>query len=415
VNKQDREAGGAVRRRPRDRKAQIASTAARLFSELGYHRVSIEDIATEVGITGRAIYRHFDNKYDLLASTIFEGVDQVDGQLRSAGDEGDASERLASSVLSIAQTMLERRNLGVLILRESRYLERPDRQRLGRRLDGIARRLQTCSRAARPEIDDEGGAILARYAMAVLASPSFHTAQLGRNASVDLLQAMALAVFRTSALPSPGDDGDRERVAGSAADAPRLDRASRRETVLAAAVDLFAERGYAAVRMEDVGAAVGIAGPSIYEHFTSKIDMLMAAMTRGAEWLQFGLARSLQAAHTAPERLTLVLRSYVDFCLRQSDLMGVFLSESIHLPEEERHVLRRVQHEYVAEWIRLLLFVRPSLTEPEAQFITHGVLGIANDLARTGYGRRRAGIEDLLVSIGLDVLYSGGTATEEIA
>jgi AcrR family transcriptional regulator len=413
VNDQDRDVVGSVRRRPRDRKAQIASTAAGLFSELGYHRVSIEDIAGAVGITGRAIYRHFDNKYDLLATTIFEDVDRVEALFQDAGHEGDASALLASSMASIAQTMLERRNLGVLVLRESRYLEPADRAKLDRRLDAIAQRLQTLLRAARPELDDEAAMFLARYAMAVLTSPSFHNAQLSRTAGVDLLQAMALAVFGTSAFASRRDDEDRDHAAGTASDVSRVDRASRRETVLAAAVDLFAERGYAAVRMEDVGAAVGIAGPSIYEHFTSKVDLLMAAMTRGAEWLQFGLARSLDSGGTAAERLTLVLRSYVDFCLRQSDLMGVFLSESIHLPEEKRHVLRRVQHEYVAEWIRLLVSVRPSLTEPEAHFITHGVLGIANDVARTGYGRRRADIEDVLVSIGLDVLDSSGTAMDE--
>ena len=55
-------------KRPRDRKAQFAEAAAALFREQGYHRVGIEDIATSVGITGRAIYRHFGNKHDLLAN-----------------------------------------------------------------------------------------------------------------------------------------------------------------------------------------------------------------------------------------------------------------------------------------------------------------------------------------------------------
>jgi AcrR family transcriptional regulator len=40
-----------ARRRPKDRKQQIARASAEAFSELGYHAVSMEDIASRVGVT----------------------------------------------------------------------------------------------------------------------------------------------------------------------------------------------------------------------------------------------------------------------------------------------------------------------------------------------------------------------------
>jgi AcrR family transcriptional regulator len=45
-----------------------------------------------------------------------------------------------------------------------------------------------------------------------------------------------------------------------------------------AALDLFAERGYAATTMADIGAAVGMRGPSLYKHVGSKQELLVQIM-----------------------------------------------------------------------------------------------------------------------------------------
>ncbi|MGZ6779627.1 MAG: TetR/AcrR family transcriptional regulator, partial [Mycobacterium sp.] len=51
-----------IRRRPKDRKAQIARASAEAFSALGYHAVSMESIASRVGISATALYRHYPGK-----------------------------------------------------------------------------------------------------------------------------------------------------------------------------------------------------------------------------------------------------------------------------------------------------------------------------------------------------------------
>ncbi|SKV49988.1 Transcriptional regulator, TetR family [Mycobacteroides abscessus subsp. abscessus] len=48
----------AVKRRPKDRKVQIAKASSDAFSESGYHAVSMEEIAARVGISAPALYRH---------------------------------------------------------------------------------------------------------------------------------------------------------------------------------------------------------------------------------------------------------------------------------------------------------------------------------------------------------------------
>src|SRR3954467_4926091 len=66
------------------------------------------------------------------------------------------------------------------------------------------------------------------------------------------------------------------------------DRPSRREQILQAAAQLFAERGSRAVGVDDVGAAVGVTGPAIYRHFASKDAMLAEMLLRISERLLDG-------------------------------------------------------------------------------------------------------------------------------
>lgn len=58
--------GRVVRKRPRDRRAQIAAASAEAFGALGYHGVSMEDIASRLDISSTALYRHYPSKYALF-------------------------------------------------------------------------------------------------------------------------------------------------------------------------------------------------------------------------------------------------------------------------------------------------------------------------------------------------------------
>jgi AcrR family transcriptional regulator len=72
--------------RPKDRHRQILDVAARLFAERGFHGVSVGDIGKAVGVSGPALYKHFDSKDAVLAEMLVaiserllaEGQDRVD-------------------------------------------------------------------------------------------------------------------------------------------------------------------------------------------------------------------------------------------------------------------------------------------------------------------------------------------------
>ncbi|MGH3950933.1 MAG: helix-turn-helix domain-containing protein, partial [Pseudonocardiaceae bacterium] len=64
-----------------------------------------------------------------------------------------------------------------------------------------------------------------------------------------------------------------------AASLPAQGKPSRREQILAAAAELFAQHGFHGVGIDDIGAAVGISGPALYRHFRSKDAMLGEMLT----------------------------------------------------------------------------------------------------------------------------------------
>lgn len=66
-----------------DRRAVLLASAARLFAERGFDRVSMEDLGAAAGVSGPAVYRHFASKQAVLAALLVE----VSESLHNGGHE----------------------------------------------------------------------------------------------------------------------------------------------------------------------------------------------------------------------------------------------------------------------------------------------------------------------------------------
>ena len=62
----------------------------------------------------------------------------------------------------------------------------------------------------------------------------------------------------------------------------RLPAAERRETILRAAAEVFAESGYRSAKVSDVAARVGVTEPVIFQNFGSKAALFAAVVERAA-------------------------------------------------------------------------------------------------------------------------------------
>jgi AcrR family transcriptional regulator len=156
-------------------------------------------------------------------------------------------------------------------------------------------------------------------------------------------------------------------------------RRSRREEILAIAVDLFATRGYHGVSMDDIGAAAGVTGPALYHHFAGKEAMLAAALIPVSENLRAGgRARLAEHADSPGAALTALVDFHVDFALNNPAVIAMHMHELDRLPDEPRREIRRLQRLYVEEWVSALTALRPELAPADARVLAHAAFGLMN-------------------------------------
>ncbi len=96
-------------------------------------------------------------------------------------------------------------------------------------------------------------------------------------------------------------------------------KAGRRRQLLRAAAALIAERGFAGVRLEDLGAAAGISGPAVYRHFPGKEAVLTELLVGISEGLLEGGRAVVDAAATPEEAVAGLIDFQLDFAFGEPE------------------------------------------------------------------------------------------------
>ncbi|GGJ88479.1 TetR family transcriptional regulator [Pilimelia anulata] len=185
-------------------------------------------------------------------------------------------------------------------------------------------------------------------------------------------------------------------------------RRSRRDEILAIAVGLFANRGYHGVSMDDIGAAAGVTGPALYHHFAGKEAMLAAALTPVSEALLTGARERVAAAAGPDPALTALVDFHVDFALRNPAVIALHVHELDRLPDEPRREIRRLQRQYVEQWVGVLVALRAGLRAEEARVLAHAAFGLMNSTPYHGGEVEAARRADLLRAAALGALRGPG-------
>ena len=179
------------------------------------------------------------------------------------------------------------------------------------------------------------------------------------------------------AVSAPADHSNRDRRADPPN--PRTRRKSdRRLQLLSAAERLFAERGFLAVRLEDIGAAAGVSGPAIYRHFPNKESLLVELLVGISTRLLAG-ARDVRSREAgADAALNGLIDFHLDFVLGEPDLIRIQDRDLAHLPAAAERQVRRAQRQYVEVWVSVLREREPRLAEADARLMAHAVFGLLN-------------------------------------
>lgn len=83
------------------RRHSIVQAASRLFADRGYHGVSIDEIAQQVGVSPAILYRHFSSKKELYNTVLLEMASQRENYADIALDSGKHFEDVLASMTKI--------------------------------------------------------------------------------------------------------------------------------------------------------------------------------------------------------------------------------------------------------------------------------------------------------------------------
>ncbi|MBP8309617.1 MAG: TetR/AcrR family transcriptional regulator, partial [Burkholderiaceae bacterium] len=128
------------------------------------------------------------------------------------------------------------------------------------------------------------------------------------------------------------------RALDSAPRAPRWERRkeSRPAELIAAALDLFVERGFAATRLDEVAARAGVSKGTLYLYFDSKEDLFKAVIRETIVPLLSDFQRSIEGVDDpAPQVLTQFFELWRERfgSTRLAGIAKLIISEAGNFPE----------------------------------------------------------------------------------
>src|SRR5690349_18223278 len=169
------------------------------------------------------------------------------------------------------------------------------------------------------------------------------------------------------------------REAGHVAGAQRVAvrPRNRKQLILAAAGEAFAERGYHNVGMEDIAAAVGVSGPALYRHFPSKYALFATcAKSLGStlldEWTTAPLGADLADPAVATAHLHDVFATLTRVTAGQRRAGGIYRWEGRYLEPADREEVRAQFEEMIARVAADVRTVRPGDDDADIDLISSG-------------------------------------------
>lgn len=155
----------------------------------------------------------------------------------------------------------------------------------------------------------------------------------------------------------------------------------RRQELVKIAADLFAERGYANVTVDDIGEAAGISGPALYHHFTGK-EALLGEMLVGIS--QYLLDGGRRVVEVSDDPIRDLIAFHAEFAVDDRSLITVHFRDLVHARSDDQSRVRTLQARYVALWADALQTRSPHLERRQAQAAVHATFGLINSTPFSG-------------------------------
>lgn len=375
------------------RTEQVARAAAGLFQEFGYQNVSIDRIGSAVGLTGPAVYRHFKGKHEILFHALMSQVHLVEQLHAAVEEQGTTAEEKLQLLIAGFGDLTANGDEATLWRREQRHLGNDERDIFRRIFESNQERIAARIMAVKTGVSPSQAELLG---FAILATYS-HTPDIRGNLAAERLQEIQSAIaWAIVDCPLPILDPQAEPARPPAHRQP----AGRRERIIDAAATLFHQHGFYDVHIDDIARASDMSTATLYQHVSSKTEVLRAVLERGAEGLLYVTSDALAYAKGPQETLDALIDTYIRYAVgTYGRVMHILAADLLYLPDEEQAALRNAQREYVVEWAEAIAALSGDLAASEARALAQAAIAVVTEVTKYPRLQQRLRIAEELTAV----------------
>jgi AcrR family transcriptional regulator len=159
----------------------------------------------------------------------------------------------------------------------------------------------------------------------------------------------------------------------------RLPAAARREQLVAAAIEIFANQGFHATSMNDIADAAGVTKPVLYQHFASKRELYLALLEETGHRLLTLLEDATRDASGPRSQVVHGFGAYFRWVAADRDEFLLLFGSGARRDELFADAVRRVE-EAVAEAIAPL--IRADIDIEHQRLLATALVGLAESTSR---------------------------------
>jgi TetR/AcrR family transcriptional regulator, cholesterol catabolism regulator len=124
------------------RREEIVKAAANTFAAKGYLATTLDEIAKEIGVSKPALYYHIKNKEEILREIIGRIMEPMEEVARVGKSDLGPKERVEMMIYLLVKFAVERKEITLIALEQSRILPKRSQDALRRRQKEVEKVLQ---------------------------------------------------------------------------------------------------------------------------------------------------------------------------------------------------------------------------------------------------------------------------------